>query len=98
MIASSPTSPLTGAPSVSSTSAAMPRAGPPTETGLSPWSRLTLSMHAPISVPPEMLTIGTLSPPISENSHHHGSGFQGSPVEPNAFSEERSWRVMASDP
>ena len=55
-----------------------------------PCSMLTDSRQAPISVPPEMLMIGTRSPPTSLNSHHHGSGFHGSPVDPMARSVDRS--------
>ncbi len=35
--------------------------------------------------------IGTRDPPTSVKSHHHGSGFHGSPVEPSTTSDERSW-------
>src|SRR5690606_5060122 len=36
--------------------------------------------------------IGSLELPTFSKSHHHGAGFQGSPVEAKARREERSWR------
>src|SRR6478672_3321042 len=36
--------------------------------------------------------IGSLLSPTFSKSHHHGAGFQGSPVEAKARREERSWR------
>src|SRR5579875_2159495 len=37
-----------------------------------------------MSVPPEMLHMGTFPPPIFSNSHIHDSSSHGSPVEPKA--------------
>src|SRR5688500_1448267 len=36
--------------------------------------------------------IGSFEFPTFSKSHHHGAGFQGSPVEANARRDERSWR------
>ena len=46
--------------------------------------------HAPTSVPPEQLMIGTREPPTFSKSQRYGSGFHGSPVVTNVRSEERS--------
>src|SRR5581483_10648470 len=45
--------------------------------------------HAPTSVPPLMLSIGTREPPTRSKCHMYGSGFLGSPVVQNALSDER---------
>src|SRR5919108_657570 len=87
---SSPTSPRTGLPSASTTSIAMPSAGPPSEHGLIGIAGVGERKQAPTSVPPEQLMIGQRPPPTSSNSHRYGSGFQGSPVVTIVRSEERS--------
>ena len=51
-ITSSPTSPRSGRPSASTTSAAMPGAGPEKAAGLSGVSKLPITMPPEISVPP----------------------------------------------
>src|SRR3954447_14063572 len=89
---SSPTSPVPTSefPSLSTTSIATPRAGPPSEHALIGSTGVGERKHAPTSVPPEQLITGTREPPTSSNSQRYGSGFHGSPVVTNVRSEERS--------
>src|SRR4051794_32147074 len=88
---SSPTSPRTGWPLESNTSTSMPSDGPPSEHGFSGSTGYGERKHAPTSVPPEMLMIGTSpSRPAMRRSHMYGSGFHGSPVEPRIRSDDRS--------
>src|SRR6476469_975198 len=89
---SSPTSPVRSSelPSSSTTSTAIPSAGPPSEHALIGCTGVGERKHAPISVPPEQLMIGTREPPTFSNSQRYGSGFQGSPVVTNVRSDERS--------
>ena len=54
--------------------------------------------HAPTSVPPEMLMIGSRPPPTTSDSHRYGSGFHGSPVEPKTRRLERSCAAGCSSP
>src|SRR6478672_13901125 len=79
---SSPTSPVptSDRPSGSTTSIAIPGAGPPTEQALIGSATQQERKTAPTSVPPVMLMIGQRPPPTRSNSHSYGSGFQGSPV------------------
>ena len=60
---SSPTSPRTEPPSESTTSIAIPSAGPPSEHGLIGIAGVGERKHAPTSVPPEQLMIGQRPPP-----------------------------------
>ena len=79
---SSPTSPApAGVPSGPNTSTSMPSAGPPSVQGLSSLIGCGDRKHAPTSVPPERLMIGSRPPPTSSKNHRYGSGFHGSPVE-----------------
>src|SRR5713226_6926739 len=89
---SSPTSPVPTSerPSSSTTSIAIPVAGPPSEQALIGTDGTDERKHAPTSVPPEQLMIGTRPPPTVSKSHRYGSGFQGSPVVMNVSSDERS--------
>src|SRR5579863_8146904 len=87
---SSPTSPRIEVPPASTTSMSSPTAGKPTDTGLIGSVTIVVRKHAPTSVPPEQLTIGTLEPPTLLNSQRYGSGFHGSPVVQIARSDERS--------
>src|SRR6476659_8926752 len=77
---SSPTSPRTGLPSASTTSMAIPSAGPPSEHSLIGTAGVGDRKHAPTSVPPEQLMIGHREPPTCSNSRRYGEGFHGSPV------------------
>src|SRR5438034_11595344 len=87
---SSPTSPRTGLPSASTTSIAIPSAGPPSEHALIGSARHADRKQAPTSVPPEQLMIGQRPPPTTSWSQRYGSGFQGSPVVTSTRSDERS--------
>src|SRR5581483_11065926 len=89
---SSPTSPVptSDVPSSSTMSIAMPSAGPPTEHAAIGSIGVVDRKHAPTSVPPEQLMIGTRAPPTSSKSQRYGSGFHGSPVVMNVRSDERS--------
>ena len=82
---SSPTSPVptSDSPSSSTTSIAMPSAGPPTEHALIGPIGVGERKQAPTSVPPVQLITGTREPPTFSNSHRYGSGFHGSPVVTN---------------
>ena len=64
---SSPTSPVPTSerPSSSTMSIAMPSAGPPSEQALIGSDGTGERKHAPTSVPPEKLMIGTREPPTS---------------------------------
>src|ERR687884_1577782 len=86
---SSPTSPRTELPSASSTSMSIPSDGPPSEQTLIGSTGNGVRKHAPTSVPPDRLMIGTDPPPATRRSQRYGSGFQGSPVEPRIRSDER---------
>ena len=89
---SSPTSPVPTSelPSSSTMSIAIPSAGPPSEHALIGSDGVGERKHAPTSVPPEQLMIGTREPPTFSNSQRYGSGFHGSPVVTNVRSDERS--------
>src|SRR6266516_873244 len=89
---SSPTSPLSTSerPASSTTSIAMPSAGPPSEQVLIGVAGVGERKQAPTSVPPEQLMIGQRPPPTARCSQRYGSGFQGSPVVTRTRSEERS--------
>src|SRR5580765_2124564 len=89
---SSPTSPvpMSDVPSSVTTSIAMPRAGPPTEHALIGAIGVGERKHAPTSVPPVQLMIGTREPPTFSNGQRYGSGFHGSPVVTNVRSDDRS--------
>src|SRR6266498_3545815 len=87
---SSPTSPRSGRPSESTTSIAIPSAGPPSEQALIGTAGDGERKHAPTSVPPEQLMIGQRPPPTCSKSQRYGSGFHGSPVVTIVRSEERS--------
>src|SRR5512133_2260002 len=87
---SSPTSPRTEFPSASTTSIAIPSAGPPSEQALIGIAGVGERKHAPTSVPPEQLMIGTRPPPTRSKSHRYGSGFHGSPVVTMTRKVERS--------
>ena len=87
---SSPTSPRTELPSESTTSIAIPSAGPPSEHALIGIAGVGERKHAPTSVPPEQLMIGQRPPPTSSKSQRYGSGFHGSPVVTIVRSDERS--------
>src|SRR5438094_9063743 len=93
---SSPTSPRTDRPPTSTTSIAIPRAGPPSEQVLIGSATVGERKHAPTSVPPEQLMIGQPPPPTTSCSQRYGSGFQGSPVVTSTRSEERSCRSTNS--
>ena len=95
---SSPTSPRTERPSESTTSIAIPSAGPPSEHALIGVATVGERKQAPTSVPPEQLMIGQRPPPTTSCSHRYGSGFQGSPVVTSTRSEVRSWRSTSSRP
>src|SRR5882672_4375244 len=90
--ASSPTSPVPTSdfPASSTTSIAIPSAGPPSAQALIGCTGVVERKHAPTSVPPEQLMIGTREPPTFSNSQRYGSGFHGSPVVTNVSNEERS--------
>src|SRR6266516_6798509 len=87
---SSPTSPRTGCPSASTTSIAIPSAGPPTEQALIGIATVAERKQAPTSVPPEQLMIGQRPPPTCSKSHWYGPGFHGSPVVTIVRRDERS--------
>src|SRR5712691_8429048 len=89
---SSPTSPepTSERPSSSTTSIAIPSAGPPTEQALIGPAGVGVRKQAPTSVPPVQLITGTREPPTCSKSQRYGSGFQGSPVVTNVRSDERS--------
>src|SRR5438874_9633868 len=89
---SSPTSPVPTSelPSSSTTSIAIPSAGPPREQALIGTDGTGERKQAPTSVPPETLISGTRRPPTVSKSQRYGSGFQGSPVVTNVRSDERS--------
>src|SRR6267143_3050757 len=89
---SSPTSPVPTRelPSSSTTSIAIPSAGPPSEHALIGCTGVGERKQAPTSVPPEQLMIGTREPPTFSNNQRYGSGFHGSPVVTNVRNEERS--------
>src|SRR3954464_8964092 len=89
---SSPTSPVPSSelPASSTTSTAIPSAGPPTEHVLIGCTGAGERKHAPPSVPPEQLMIGTREAPTFSNSQRYGSGFHGSPVVTNVRSDERA--------
>ena len=89
---SSPTSPVPTSelPASSTTSIAMPSAGPPSEHALIGPTGVGERKHAPTSVPPEQLMIGTRDPPTFSDSQRYGSGFHGSPVVTKVRSDERS--------
>src|SRR3712207_8759693 len=89
---SSPTSPRTGLPSASTTSIAIPSAGPPSEHSLIGSAGVGERKHAPTSVPPEQLMIGQRPPPTRSKSQRYGAGFHGSPVVTIVRSDERSAR------
>ena len=61
-------------PSSSTTSIAIPSAGPPTEHALIGPTGVGERKHAPTSVPPEQLMIGTREPPTFSASHRYGLG------------------------
>src|SRR5438045_9787860 len=79
---SSPTSPVPTSelPGSSTTSIAIPSAGPPSEHVLIGTDGTGERKHAPTSVPPEMLISGTRPLPTVSKSQRYGSGFHGSPV------------------
>src|SRR5436305_614603 len=89
---SSPTSPVptSDRPASSTTSIAIPSAGPPSEQALIGTDGRGDRKHAPTSVPPEQLTTGTRPPPTFSKSQRYGSGFHGSPVVTNVRSDARS--------
>src|SRR4029079_18421758 len=89
---SSPTSPVPTSefPCSSTTSIAIPSAGPPSEHALIGTDGTGDRKHAAISVPPEMLITGTRPPPTVSKSQRYGSGFHGSPVVTNVRNDERS--------
>src|SRR3954453_17004516 len=87
---SSPTSPRTGFPSAPNTSMSCPSAGKPSATGFTGSLTQVARKHAPTSVPPDSLTIGTRPPPTCSNSQRYGSRFHGSPVVQIAFSDDMS--------
>src|SRR3954468_5587976 len=89
---SSPTSPVptSEAPASSTTSIAIPSAGPPTEQALIAPTGVGERKQAPTSVPPVQLITGTREPPTSSKSQREGSGLHGSPVVTNVRREERS--------
>src|SRR4051812_43075226 len=95
---SSPTSPRAGLPSSSYTSTAMPSAGPPNDMGLMGSTGWGDRKQAPTSVPPEMLMTGHRPPPTTSKYQRHGPSFQGSPVEPNTRSDDRSCDRTGSSP
>src|SRR2546421_3736434 len=97
---SSPTAPVSAIerPSESTTSIALPSAGPPSEQALIGTAGVGDRKHAPTSVPPEQLMIGQRPPPTCSNSHRYGSGFHGSPVVTITRSDERSRRSTSSAP
>src|SRR6266511_3399566 len=86
---SSPTSPRTERPSASTTSIAIPSAGPPSESSLIGIAGVGERKQAPTSVPPEQLMIGQRPPPTLSKSQRYGPGFQGSPVVTIMRSEPR---------
>src|SRR2546426_12731778 len=90
--ASSPTSPVSTSdrPLASTTSIAIPSAGPPSEHSLIGIAGVGERKHAPTSVPPEQLMIGQRPPPTWRLSQRYGSGFHGSPVVTRIRSEDRS--------
>src|SRR5215216_2360748 len=97
---SSPTSSRTGRPSASTTSMAIPSAGPPSEQDLIGVAGVGERKHAPTSVPPEQLMIGARPPPTRSKSHRYGSGFHGSPVVTSTRNDDRSasgspWGISA---
>src|SRR5207244_12119852 len=87
---SSPTSPVPTSelPSPSTTSIAIPSAGPPSEHALIGTDGTHDRKHAAISVPPERLISGTRPPPTVSKSQRYGPGFHGSPVVTNVRSDE----------
>src|SRR5207247_6226942 len=82
--------PTSDRPSSSTTSIAIPSAGPPTEHSLIGSTGVGERKHAPTSVPPEQLMIGQRPPPTCSESQRYGSGFHGSPVVTIVRSDEKS--------
>src|SRR5437763_14121114 len=89
---SSPTSPRTDRPCTSTTSIAIPRAGPPSEQVLIGVAPAGERKQAPTSVPPEQLMIGQRPPPATSARQRSGSGFQGQPDVTSTRSEDQSCR------
>src|SRR5207247_2925178 len=82
--------PTSDRPSSSTTSIAIPSAGPPTEHYLIGSTGVGERKHAPTSVPPEQLMSGQRPPPTCSESQRYGSGFHGSPVVTIVRSDEKS--------
>src|SRR2546430_16917241 len=95
---SSPTAPRTDAPFSSTTSAAIPGQGPMNELGWIGVHVVHPTMPPETSAPPEELMIGQRDSPTFRKYHHHGSGFQGSPVDPRTKSDQRSFVRTGSSP
>src|SRR5438552_15695700 len=95
---SSPTSPRTDRPSESTTSIAIPSAGPPSEHALIGSAAVGERKQAPTSVPPEQLMMGQRPPPTTWYNQRYGSGFQGSPVVTSTRNDERSCPSSSSRP
>src|SRR5580700_5563465 len=82
-----PLRPRTGTPFSSTTSVAMPGAGPPRVQGFRDWIGSGNRKQPTISVPPEILIMGQrLWPTRSKNQRHEASS-QGSPVDPSNRSD-----------
>src|SRR4029079_2145891 len=82
-----PLRPRTGTPFSSTTSVAIPGAGPPSVHGLSGWIGRGIRRLHEISVPPEMLMMGQRRRPTRSKNHSHDLSSQGSPVDPRRRSE-----------
>src|ERR1700678_3353965 len=82
-----PVRPRTGRPFSSTTSVAIPGAGPPKLHGLSAWMGNGNRKQPTISVPPEMLMMGQRRRPTRSKNHIHEDSSQGSPVEPSRRSD-----------
>src|ERR1700758_5609604 len=92
MISLPPTLGGTSLPASSTTAASTPKNGKvalPGLVGVAPGNRVI--MIPPVSVCPQVSTIGHGPPPISVWYHNRASGLIGSPTVPSSRREERSW-------
>src|ERR1700690_936318 len=82
-----PFGPRTGVPLSSTTSVAIPGAGPPKVHGFRPWMGSGNRKLPTISVPPEMLMMGQRPRPTRSKNHSQDASSHGSPVDPNRRSD-----------
>src|SRR5262245_40556588 len=82
-----PILPRTGFPESSTTSVAIPGAGPPSEHGFRLWIGSGSRKQPTISVPPEILMMGHWRRPTRSKYHIQDASSHGSPVEPRRRSD-----------